>query len=428
MTAAPIQFRRFRAVQKQQGNFALVGLIATVALSGILAVYGYGKQVAAVDDAAAEATGRYLIKIRSALVVAMSKHMDTLMLQDTSALPSGSIPAPPAWTKFTGTETTITVADLKTSKFLDDGFPSVPPRGRSVHISLRRTGTCPGDDCQVTAYAYTCWPISRTSAPGTVDPATCPAAPAGWQYSSDMVGKVMESTDGYGANNSLVPGTMRGPLFSMPVTDLGIPSNSAGTVAVIASLNDNLFPQFVRQGDTRQIYLKNTLSVAKQISTDEGLVMNTAVSPNGLCDTQGAYATTVNTALAICTGGRWFEMSSHVITSAQSLANGAAVNTPTCPGANMTPFSFASLQNLDVTMTGSDINVSGTVDGGITGTGNVSSSGSVSVSGSFNGTTQSSSASSIRVAQSVSIVAGRVVITPATASARAMVILGCQML
>ena len=428
MTAAPRKSLRFRAIKKQQGAYALIGLIIAVALSSLLAVYNSGKQIAAVDDAAAEATGRYLIKVRSALVNAMSQYMDTLTLQDTSSVPSGSIPAAPAWAKFTGSVTTISVTDLKTSKFLDDGFPNLPPRGRSVQISLRRTGTCPGDDCQVTAYAYTCWPISRMSVTGTVDPTSCPAAPSGLEYDISMVGKVMESTEGYGANNSLVPANMRGPLFSIPATDLGIPSNSAGIVAVIASLNDNLFPQFVRQGDTRPIYLKNTLSVAKQISTDEGLVMNTAVAPNAICDTPGAYATSVNTVLAICTGGRWFEMSSHVITSAQSLANGAAVNTPTCPGANMTPFSFASLQNLDVTMTGSDINISGTLAGGITGTGNVSSSGSVTVSGSFNGTTQSTNASSIRVAQSVSIVAGRVVITPATANARAMVIQGCQAL
>lgn len=428
MTAAPSKFRRFRALQKQQGSYALVGLIIAVALSGLLAVYNSGKQIAAVDDAAAEATGRYLIEVRSALVNAMSKHMETLLLQDTSSVPSGTIPAAPDWAKFTGAVTTITVADLKTSKFLSDGFPSVPPRGRSVHITLRRTGTCPGDDCQVTAYAYSCWPISRANTTGTIDNTTCPAAPSGWQYDINMVGKVMESTDGYGANNSMVPTTMRGPLFSIPATDLGIPSNSAGNVAVIASLSDNLFPQFVRQGDTRPIFLKNTLSVAKQISTDESLAINTSVAPNAPCATAGAYATTVNTALAICTGGRWFEMSSHVITSAQSLASGAAVSAPTCPGANMTPFSFASLQNLDVTMTGSDINVSGTLDGGISGTGNVSSSGSVTVSGTFNGTTQSTSASSIRVAQSVSIVAGRVVITPAAANARAMVIQGCQAL
>ncbi|MNR60487.1 hypothetical protein D3C85_1819830 [compost metagenome] len=79
-------------------------------------------------------------------------------------------------------------------------------------------------------------------------------------------------------------------------------------------------------------------------------------------------------------------------------------------------------------MTGGDISITGVLGGGITGTGNVSSAGTVSVSGTFNGTTTSGPGSSIRVAQAASIVGNTVVISPATANARALVLLGCRYL
>ncbi|MNJ53226.1 hypothetical protein D3C77_486060 [compost metagenome] len=189
-----------------------------------------------------------------------------------------------------------------------------------------------------------------------------------------------------------------------------------------------MFSQFVRQGDTRHIYLKDSLSVSKQVSAGEGLLLPATAVIGQICNTEGLYSNSTRGSYAVCTGGRWFELNNHILMSTQSLANGATVTNPVCPGPNMQPFAYASLQRTDVTMTGADISITGVLAGGITGTGNVSSSGSVSVSGTFNGTTTSGPGSSIRVAQGVSIVAGKVVISPASANARALVMQGCRYL
>lgn len=417
-----------RIAMKKQSGFALMNVVIAMMLAGILAAYASGKWATSVDESAAEATGRYMITVRSAVIKAMTEYMATLTQEDTSGAPAGTYPVAPAWANFNGNSATISVNDLKTSGFLDDGFPDTPPMGRSVHVTFRRSGTCPGTSCNVNAYVFTCWPISRGKPTGAIVNTTCPVAPANWQFDASLVGAVIMATDGYGGNNSVVPATMRGPMFSINSVDLGIPTTSAGHVAVIAAMNDNLFPQFVRQGDTRHIFLKNNLSVTGQVATDQGVVINTNVVPATACTTPGMYATANNGSMAQCVGNQWFAMTSHKLSAVQTLANGAVVTPPTCPGSNMTAFSYASMQNSDVTMSGSDIKVAGTLTGGITGTGNVSNSGSVSVSGSFNGTTQSTNASSIRVAQSVSIVGGRVVISPASGNARALVMTGCRYL
>ena len=411
--------------KRQKGN-ALITVMIAIMLTAFVGIWASGKWSTAVYETKAQATGRYLVKVRGAVLTALSKHLEVFTLVDTSTAPPGTYEPAPAWATFTGPSTTISVADLKASKFIENSFPDTPPLGRSVHVSIQRTGTCPGTDCNITAYAYTCWPISKGIVTGAINNTVCPAVPANWQDDSSLIGAVIIATDGYGGANSLIPAAMRGPLFNVTSASLGIPAGSSGNVAVLASLNDNLFPQFVRQGDTRHIYLKDNLSVSKQITTDEGLLINTAVTPNSPCTTNGLYATTNKVTMAICTGNQWLEMDGYSLMSAQTLANGAAVVDPICPGANRVPFSIASLQNTDVTMTGSDIAVTGVISGGITGTGNVNAAGAVSVSGTFNGTTTSTAASSIRVAQGVAIVANRVVITPATANARALVMQGCR--
>jgi hypothetical protein len=414
---------------KKQRGFFLVQIALGITILLFLAALGAQKYVSSVRDSAAESTGRYLFTVRTAVIKALSTYDAAFTRVDTSTAPPGVYPVPPAWAVFSGTEQTLSVKDLKDSALLSNSFPDTPPAGRSAHVKILRTGVCPGDTCKLDAYVYTCWPISDLRPAGAVVNTTCPVAPAGTEFDANMVGAVIGATDGYGATNYFAPATMRGALFSVPMTSLGLPANSPGHVAVLATLNDASNSQFVRQGDTRHIYLKDSLTVSKQVSAGEGLLLPTNSVVGGICTAgEGAYGTSTRNSPVICTGGRWFELVNHILLSSQSLPNGAAIVPPSCPGANMQPFAYVSLQNSDVTMTGGDISITGVLGGGITGTGNVSSAGTVSVSGTFNGTTTSGPGSSIRVAQGVSLVGNTVVITPATANARALVMQGCRYL
>jgi type II secretory pathway pseudopilin PulG len=419
-----MQHRKFA---KSQNGFSMIQLMVVIAISLLLAVAASNQYLQKVRDGAAYATGRYLGSVRVGVQDALSKYYSALALIDTSKAPAGTYPNAPAWAKFAGNQTTLNVAQLKQAGLIRADFPNTPPFGRSVHVKIIRSN-CPGDGCTIKAYAYTCWAISAARPSGTVDTATCPAQPSGWKTDANLVGQVILGSNGYGGSNVINPARVTGALMDFPASDLDIPTNSPGHAVIAASLDSSNCSECVKQGDTRHIFLNNALSVASQIDTDDGLLINTNVPVNSACTTEGLYGSSNRVSAVMCQSGLWREQNSLMLTSAQSMANGATVVPPSCPGANMQAFAYASLQNLDVTMTGSDVNVRGNMTGSITGSGNTRMNGSVSVSGTYNGTTQSSPDSAIRVTQGVAIVGNRVQISPASITARALVIQGCRYL
>lgn len=415
------------APSNSQRGFALTSVMIAILIATVLAAIAAGRYVTIVNDAAAESTGAYLMNVRGAVLKTLSEHMHAYTQVDISPAPAGTYPTAPVWASFSGDSQLITVTDLKDAGLLSDDFPSRPPLGRSAHIRFLRTGVCPGPTCNVEAFIYTCWPISSAPLSGAVDVNTCPAAPGGLQYDAGMVGSVVMATEGNGGSNSIDPARIHGTLFNVAVSDLGLPPNNPGLVAVLASLNNTMFNQFVRQGDTRHIYFNERLSVDGQIQSNTGFLARTAYAVGSGCDEEGRYATSDRNSLVMCKGGSWFELNTHVISSHSALANGQTAPAPFCPGGNLEPFYVASILESDVTMTGGDINVHGTQAGTISGSGTTNASGSVSVSGTFTGTFQSLSTSSIRVGQSASVNnSGVVTITPNGPNARALVISGCR--
>lgn len=413
---------------KNQQGFTIMTVLVMLMIISILGIFAAKKLTTAVYESSAEATGKYMLSVRGATINALSRHQDVFNLVDTSAAPAGMYPVAPPWATFAGATTTISVTDLKAAGFLKSDFPDRPPLGHSVHIKFfRDPAVCPGVECEVRAFVYTCWPITKGRSPKTGDLVTCPPASAA-EFDNGLLSTAIRATEGYGGSNGVVASKIHGSLFSFPTTDLDIPNSSAGHLVVAASLNSTMFNQFVRQGDTRHIYLNNNLSVAGQISTDKGLLINTNAVIGSDCDTESLYGTSDRDSPVICTGGKWFELTNHVLMATQVLANGATITQPTCPGPTMQPFSYASLAKADVTMTGTDVNVRGDMAGTVTGSGTVSMVGNVSVSGSYTGQISSTPDSSIRVTQGVGIVGNILVITPVDPGARALVIQGCRYL
>lgn len=415
------------AIRRSQRGFGLISVLISIMLVTLMASVAAGRWKRDIEDLAAQSTGKYMLAVRSAVIVALQRHEAAFSLTDISNAPPGTYPVPPAWVAFTGDTTTISVPDLKSAGLLAADFPSTPPLGRSIHIKFfRNTADCPGFGCETKAFIYTCWPITGARPVGVVNTQTCTPAPAGMEYDGNLVGAVVKAAGSYGGSNGMLAGTVRGPLFNRPTTDMDIPATSAGHAVVIASLNDVDHHGYVRMGDIRPVHLNNTLSVVGQISTDTGLLLNTNLLPGSACTVEGQYATSNHSSPLLCTGGSWFEVTNHTVLGTQVLANGAAVAAPVCPGANMESFSYASLVQLDATMTGSNVNVRGNLAGNVVGNGYVNETGNVNVTGTFNGTVTSAPDSSIRTAQGVSVNAGVVSISPADANARALVIVGCR--
>lgn len=414
-------------MRSRQRGFLLPSLLLVVAMIGVLGVIEARRQLWSTYDTLAVSTGAYMKTVRGAVIKGLGTYEAVLGLVDISQAPPGLYPTAPAWAVFTGEEQTVQVRDLKDSGLLPADFPERAPLGRSVYVKLLRpAGICPGVGCEVRAFVVSCWPITEPLQRTPFDPTTCPPAPTNLEYNERLIGGVLASADGFGGTNIRDATKLEGTLMNVAETTLGIPAGSGGHVVVAASLNATSFDQYVRQGDIRAIRLNNTLDVAGALGTDTGLLLNNQVEGGQACDREGMYTSSLTGNLTQCRGGQWFELTRYVVTAMQTLANGAPVPVPLCPGGNVEAFTQASLVTLDATMTGSDVNIRGTQNGTVNGTGAVSQSGIVTMAGTYAGTLQSTPASTVRVSQGVDVSSGTVVITPADPNARAIVISGCR--
>lgn len=397
--------------RRQQRGFGLVETIVVLAIASLTAVWAAGEMVAAHERSQATATGRYLLAVRGAVHAALADHW--LVMRDEPALPD-ALPAP-AW--LTGMwPLDITVANLKQPKapgvagYLPANHPDRPPLGDDVRVRLTRTGTCPPDpasSCDIEAVVYTTAPMRSSTR---------------WAFNPDLVAEVMMATEGYGGHaRGTEPDRLRGPIFNVenPVGAV------TGIVGVSASLETTLWHQFVRQGDTRHIQLRNALTVAGEITTQTGLLLDTAIAPGDSCTMDGAYASTTRHTLATCRGNVWFDLGQYVVTYQGSrLASGASVPQPSCPTG--VPFATVALSNTHIVATPPDLNMQGVVTGNLSGS--VSSTGAVS--GTLNGAMNITSTSTATLHQGVTLTpAGAnwlVAISENQPNARADVLAGCR--
>jgi len=409
-----------------QRGIALASLMVAMAVMTLLAVLGASQIRQQIDDHAAEATGRYLLSVRSALVNLQIKHEAWLHDTDVSAAPPGTYPTPPNWHWQASEGAQVlrgTVQDLIDEHLLPADLPRFTPLGERAVFLLVRQGVCPGVDCQIQAFAYTCHPISRqaSSRSGAACP---PPAGARAQVHPALLGKVMLSTEGYGGHDAAGTQHVRGRLFAAPRAWFGFAAQ--GHAVVTASLDTTAFSQFLRQGDTRPVVLRNQLSVDGMIQTHTGLLFTQAVADGAPCQPEGLMGST-GSALAVCLNGRWAALGNHLVAGAfQNLAHDAYVPPPNCP-APTTPWRHVAITATDVTVQGDDLNVQGATSGGLQGAGSVNAAGNVAISGSFSGTFQADPDSTVRMHQSVRLsAANRIVFHPAGPNARAAVIQGCR--
>lgn len=419
--------RSLPSATSQQG-MALTSVMLALVITTLLAVLGSVELVRRVNDSAAAATGRYLLAVREALIAFQIRHEAWLSGIDTSTSPAGTYPdAPPlSWSPGAGGVSLAygSVELLQAQGLLSATLPTHPPLGERVAFLLVRQGVCPGADCQVASYAYTCHPINHISSSKTSMACLAPDTQRA-RYDPGLLGQVLISTDGYGGHDALNTTRFMGPLIDVDRRWFPV-SAHPGHAIVVAALNATPFGQFVRMGDTRAVQLHHTLSVAGALQTQSGLLINTQVALGAACTTPRMIALSHTQALAMCTHGIWSLIQGKTVQAVwHNLVHGAYVAPPVCsPPA--TPFRHLSLSATDVTVTGPNLNVHGQVGGNVSGSGSVNAAGHVDLTGSFAGSFQANPSSSIRVTQSVTLSAShQVLISPAGPNARASLIQGC---
>ena len=235
---------RRRAASARQRGVTLVEVAVAASIAMVLAVLAAGRLMQEVDDAAAHATGTYLLAVKGALDGYLVQHYDALASgQD---IPGVAAPLAP------------TLSELRAAGMLQASFPDRTPFNQDVAIRIERSGACPGAGCRMDALVHT----------------TTPLRPPGAAEANDqLLAQVVMASGGFGgAAYSRQPSVVRGATFTV-ANPLGA---TAGTVGALASLDTTLFQQFVRMRDTRNPDLRGGLDVQGAVRLHDTLTLRGA--------------------------------------------------------------------------------------------------------------------------------------------------------
>ncbi|GAA0523365.1 type II secretion system protein [Pigmentiphaga daeguensis] len=225
----------------RQRGWTLIELAIAASIAMVLAVLAGSRLVREVDDAAAQATGTYLLAIKGAMDGYLVRHYDAL---------AGGAPVAGVAQAFAPT-----LAELREAGLLQRGFPDRTPFNQAVAIRVERSGSCPGTGCRVDALVHTATPLR---APGASEP------------DPGILAQVVMATAGYGAAAYPdQPALMRGATHVLP-NPLGA---TAGVVGALASLDTTLFQQFVRMRDSRNPDLQGSLDVRGGVRLHDSLAL-----------------------------------------------------------------------------------------------------------------------------------------------------------
>ena len=239
---------RFRALQRgsrafRQRGFTLIELAIAASVLTVITVISAGKLMQEINDAAAVATGTYLLTIKGAMDGYLIKHYEPLSGQSGTAVPEVAAGFSP------------TLIELRRLGFLQSGFPDRTPFNQGTAIRIERSGECPGTQCRLDALIYTTTPLQL---PGSIEP------------DGDLISNAVMSSGGYGGASYAAAATaIRGTSFSTTNPLGAVP----GVVGVMASLDTTLFNQFVRLRDRRDPDLQGNLTVKGTVDVHQNFTV-----------------------------------------------------------------------------------------------------------------------------------------------------------
>ncbi|OVZ54350.1 hypothetical protein CDO44_26780 [Pigmentiphaga sp. NML080357] len=234
---------RFRAHAGQRG-LTLIELAIAASIAMVVAVLAAGRLMQEVDDAAAQATGTYLLTVKGA--------MDGYLVQHYDALARGHDIAGVA------TPLAPTLGELRAAGFLQAAFPDRTPFNQAVAVRIERSGVCPGTGCRMDALVHTTTPLKTPSSP---------------EPNADLMAQVVMASGGFGGAAYVnQPSVVRGATYAV-ANPLGA---TAGIVGALASLDTTMFQQFVRMRDTRNPDLQGGLDVQGAVRLHDSLTLRGA--------------------------------------------------------------------------------------------------------------------------------------------------------
>ncbi|HEX7748595.1 MAG TPA: shufflon system plasmid conjugative transfer pilus tip adhesin PilV [Bordetella sp.] len=288
MRAVAMRGRRSARPPVRQQGFALLELSVALLIGTLLLVWGAAALMRQADDAAARATGAWMLEIRNAAYRMLERHFD--------ALSEGRPPVGPQGALLYADMHAPTLAEFKSQGLLPQGFPESAPMGGTARVRLAAPSACPGEACRVDAVIYASMPLSDV------------------QGRPDMMRMAVfaDAAAGYGGHATAgTESRLRGKTFDFPNPYISASEAlPAGTPVLWAGMDMATAAQYVRRFDERDPQLKGGLTVAgsvtgKRLHANEYLQIAGQAAPGSVCSPNGLVGRTPEGLLLSCQSGVW---------------------------------------------------------------------------------------------------------------------------
>lgn len=299
-----LSFFSFRRVVRsypihRQHGFAMFELVLAIMISTLLGIWAASAWMRQVDDAAAQATGVWLLGVKKGVDQMLRRQSDGLM--GITEPRSGDFQFQDVWRP--------TVSELIQAGHLPRGFSLRPPLRYEVAIRvLPPVGDCHGQGCKIEALVYA-QPVGVAS-----------------EEAADLsrIGKILMALEGFGASvHPLKTGLIKGPqvdLSNPPLPDM--PALIPGSIIALGFYDSSLLSRFVRQNDRRDTHLEAPLfvkegitvqgqihaadvSAKRRLSAGEYLQIQGQATEQAACEAEGLVGRGGEGQLLVCTKGRW---------------------------------------------------------------------------------------------------------------------------
>ena len=284
---------------RRQRGFAMFELVLAIMISTLLGIWAASAWMRQVDDAAAQATGVWLLGVKKAVDQMLRRQSDSL---------TGIAQARPGDFQFQDVWRP-TVSELIQAGHLPKGFTLQPPLRYEVGIRvLTPVGDCHDQGCKIEALIYA-QPVGVASEEAT---------------DLSRMGKILMALEGFGASvHPYRPAHLKGPqvdLSNPPLPDM--PGLLPGSIIALGFYDSSLLARFVRQNDRRDTHLEAPLfvkdgvtaqgqiqaagvSVKGRVSAGEYLQLQGQATEQTACEPEGLVARGGEGQLLVCTNGRW---------------------------------------------------------------------------------------------------------------------------
>ena len=287
-----------------QGGFTLIELTLVITMATMAAAWGATAWMRQADDAAAQATGRWMLTVRIAV--------DQMLIRQADVIAGISAPRPGAFAYSNIMNPSL--SELGEAGHLPTGFPAAPslPYTVSVHV-LAPVGDCDKTGCRIEALTLA-RPTGQTAGQTT-----------GQAADVTRLAAILTGLEGYGLSvHPFFPAKLRGALAEFDNSPIPlVPNLPVGTVAAFSVFDTTQHAQFVRHDDVRDTALRGGLKVRREISTPAGLRAGAHVQAAGrisageylqvqglgtegqACEADGLVGRSSDGQLLMCHGGAW---------------------------------------------------------------------------------------------------------------------------